>query len=197
MREKGEKSGIRGRIQIITLGSVPMQRFFPTLGSRLWACCAAAVACVLPPSETNQPTIAPTIATIRDEIFAESCIFTECHDQNRMAGGLVLGTTALQEGVYRALPTSPDEIAIACGSLVKQSIQNAAQLAAEPDAQRVSPGDAEQSFLMRKLENRGLIASADNCPMPWCCRDDCPLYDEGKVAAIRVWITDGAGDCPP
>jgi hypothetical protein len=163
---------------------------------RPWIACAA-IACEPPPSASNQPTIAPTIEAIRDEVFAESCIFTECHDQNRKAGGLVLGTTSLQDGVFHASPTSADEITVACENLVNQPIENASQHAVEPDAKRVSPGDAEQSFLLRKLENRGLVGGKANCPMPSCCRDDCPPYDPGKVAAIRLWISDGASGCPP
>jgi hypothetical protein len=114
------------------------------------------------------PGLAPTLSSIQREIFNVTdssgrlaCI--QCHtDQGRLpAAGLVL----LEGRSYQQL------VGRASG--------------ARPDATRVIPGDADNSYLVRKLEGREITGER----MP---RGNGPFLTEGQMLVIRQWILDGA-----
>jgi hypothetical protein len=55
-----------------------------------------------------------------------------------------------------------------------------------PDLFRIEPGDPDNSYLVRKVEGIGIVASR----MPL---NDDPLT-EGKIDLLRQWVSDGAED---
>lgn len=149
------------------------------------------------PIQSQVSEVEPTIASIHENIFRQSCIFSTCHDDKSPEGpGLELGT---MDG-DRASATSPEEIAIACASLINVPITNEVQLdgldEGEKKPVRVDPGNSDMSFLINKLTFEGLVKDkSDNCIMPQCCGDDCPPLKDNEIQAVRDWIDGGTTDC--
>ena len=107
--------------------------------------------------------VAPTFTEVRDDILIPSCGFTTCHGGGE--GGL---TIAAEDpgAVYSALVDAPSF--------------------ALPDEVLVIPGDAENSYLVKKVEG---AVGIDGDPMP------APFgLDEDRAADIRAWIDAGAND---
>lgn len=138
----------------------------------------------------NNTPIEPNIESIHENLLNRSCIFSSCHHQGQStpSGGLALASD-------ETAATSVEEISIACANLVNVPANNTLQLAADPATVRVIPGDAENSFLVKKLEGRDLEDEGkDNGRMPQSCTDDSCLPEE-EIAVVREWIDAGATGC--
>jgi len=114
---------------------------------------------------STQPT-APTLDSIQQTVFEESCNFDTCHSANGGSGGLVL------------------ESDVARDQLVDVEPMNAA--AAGAGLLRVKPGSPDESLLLIKLE----------AGVPSEFGDRMPRFSSGlpadQLAAIRTWIDEGA-----
>ena len=112
------------------------------------------------PPAPSPNTLMPTLSSIQEMIFNESCI--EHHGDHATEGDL-----DLTDGMsYADLVNVP-------------SFQR-------PVLDRVEPGDAENSYLIHKLEGRTSIVGD---PMP----PDDRLTTE-QIDVIKQWINDGAED---
>jgi hypothetical protein len=115
------------------------------------------------------PGLTPTYSSIAENIFASSdssgrVACTQCHtDQGRVAP---LGLVLRPEVAYAQL--------VGVGSAQK------------PGAVRVIPGDADNSYLVHKLEGHSDIVGQR---MP---RTAGPFLTEGQMLIIRRWINQGA-----
>ena len=116
------------------------------------------------------PGLAPTFASIQANIFESSdssgraaCI--QCHTRQ---GGRIppLGLSLDHDAAYQNL------VGVASP--------------AKPGATRVIPGDAENSYMVHKLEGRSDIVGQR---MP---RTSGPFLTEGQISIIRRWIDQGA-----
>jgi hypothetical protein len=116
------------------------------------------------------PGLTPTFASIQANIFESSdssgraaCI--QCHTR---AGGRIppLGLSLDHDAAYLNL--------VGVASVGK------------PGAVRVVPGDAEDSYIVHKLEGRSDIVGQR---MP---RTSGPFLTEGQISIIRRWIDQGA-----
>ena len=116
------------------------------------------------------PGLAPTFSSIQENIFESSdssgraaCI--QCHTRR---GGFVppLGLSLDHDVAYQNL--------VGVSSVGK------------PGAVRVIPGDAENSYIVHKLEGRSDIVGMR---MP---RTSGPFLTEGQISIIRRWIDQGA-----
>ncbi len=131
----------------------------------LWTAAAAAVlvGCTQPDSATE--TMEPTLEMIQEKIFAKACA-SGCHDAQVRAGDLDLSSA---EASYEALVNMPADNDVAF----------------ENRWLRVKPGDAERSFLVRKMRQPGL---GEGAPMPMG-----PMgVHEEWMALVEAWINDGA-----
>lgn len=107
---------------------------------------------------------AVTLTQIQNEVFTPTCAVSGCHD----GGG---GT----------LPRSMDLGAgSSFGSLVNVQSEQVGSL------NRVTPGNPDNSYLIRKLEGTNSVGSR----MP----QGGPFLDQAMIDEIRQWITDGAQD---
>lgn len=108
--------------------------------------------------------VAATLSDIQAQIFTPSCAFGGCHDGS-------------------AGPTQ--------ANLILTSGQSFAQLVNMPSEKspmlRVVPGDAANSFLVKKLKDP---AGTEGLRMP----SGSPALSAAKIAAIEKWITDGAAN---
>lgn len=111
------------------------------------------------PPTTDPEELMPTLSSIQTLIFNESCV--DHHGDHAIEGDL-----DLSDGMsYAQLVNMP-------------SIQ-------VPSFNRVEPGDAENSYLIHKIENRESIIEGN--PMP----PGQPLTTE-QIDIIKQWINDGA-----
>jgi mono/diheme cytochrome c family protein len=106
--------------------------------------------------------IQPTLQSIQDNVFTPIC--SVCHTGG---GAMLPGSMNLTS------------VAASFGSLVGVASEQ------QPGLQRVEAGDADNSYVIRKLEGAPGITGAQ---MPFGAQ---PL-DQATIDAIRQWITDGA-----
>ena len=146
-----------------------MKRFFLSTmlmaGGLAWSGCDEKLSSITGPT----PDLAPNFASIQRAIFNATdssgrlaCV--QCHtDAGRTpAGGLVM----LEGRSYQQL-------------VGRASV-------AKPGATLVVPGDADNSYLVHKLEGKADIIGQR---MP---RGNGPFLTEGQMLVIRQWIRDGA-----
>lgn len=115
-----------------------------------------------PITETTaaQPLVA-TLKSIQENIFTPSCAISGCHTEGTAPFGLRLDNANQSAAL----------------------LINTASFEA-PSLLRVAPGDADNSFLVQKLE--GTSGIGDQMPL-----NRTPLSEE-QVAVIRQWINEGA-----
>jgi len=146
-----------------------MKRFYLStmvmVAALAWAGCDESLSSITGPT----PNLEPTFSSIQTNIFNQSdssgrlaCI--QCHTDvgRNPAGGLVL----LEGRSYQQL--------VGRASTGK------------PSATRVIPNDADNSYLVHKLEGTAGIVG-DRMP-----RGNGPFLTEGQMLVIRQWIKDGA-----
>lgn len=109
----------------------------------------------------------PTLAWIQTNIFDTTCAFAGCHDAVTHSFNLDLSPGASEAELIN----------------VASSIEFGETL--------VIPGDPDNSYLVKKLENR----AANGVSMPWLL----PLIPPQKIQAVRSWIAalDGVPDPDP
>lgn len=112
----------------------------------------------------TEDKLEPTIESIQKHVFGPHCI--SCHSGSSAPEGLRL-----------------ENPSISYNNLVNVRAQEA------PTQDRVKPGDADNSYVIVKLEGRQLIGAQ----MP---KDANPL-DAETIAVIRKWISDGAAPPKP
>jgi len=146
-----------------------MKRFYLStmvmVGALAWAGCDESLSSITGPT----PNLEPTFSSIQTNIFNQSdssgrlaCI--QCHTD---AGRTPSGNLVLLEGrSYQQL--------VGRGSTGK------------PGATLVIPGDADNSYIIHKLEGSADIVGQR---MP---RGNGPFLTEGQILVIRQWIKDGA-----
>ena len=105
-----------------------------------------------------------TLAQIQASIFTPRC--TLCHDGSQPANGILPGAMNLNAGASFA-------------SLVNVASQE------QPSVLRVAPGNADASYLVRKLEGSAGITGQR---MPF----GGPFLDAAAIAQVRAWIAAGA-----
>lgn len=103
-----------------------------------------------------------TFDRIRQQVFAQSCATSACHDSESSQGGLILLPGAAYGNIVNVAPTN----AAAAGDMLS----------------RIAPGDPAASFLYRKLT--GDLEAGYGSPMPLGGQ---PL-DPALVEVIRLWI---------
>ena len=104
----------------------------------------------------------PTAASIQANLFNESCI--ECHSGDAPAGDLNLESGKSMDNII-----------------------NVNRFAYDPSyPTRVIPGDADNSFLIKKLE--GHLAEGEGVPMPL----NAESISVENIEIVRQWINDGA-----
>jgi hypothetical protein len=132
-----------------------------------WAGCDESLSSITGPTPDLQPTfssIQTNIFNMTDSSGRLACI--QCHSD---AGRTPSGNLVLLEGrSYQQL--------VGRGSTGK------------PGATLVIPGDAENSYLIHKLEGSADIVGVR---MP---RGNGPFLTEGQILVIRQWIKDGAAN---
>ncbi len=118
----------------------------------------------------------PTLSSIQTNIFTPKCMI--CHAP---AGA------GVQQTEPSPLDLSTREASFA-GLVDVQSVQDGCGASIDqPCGLRVAPGAPDSSYLINKLENRGLSFATD--PMP---RNG--TLTEEEIDMIRQWIEDGALD---
>jgi hypothetical protein len=132
----------------------------------------------------------PTLPDLWQGVFV-GCAVSTCHNAQAHKGGLVLATS-------RDIGPSDEQYQLACANLVDRPVEN-------PNVNgeiRVIPGDAEDSFLVKKVEGR--IDLVDTCAQPQDC--NCPMPKDQScsqtmppdyIQAIRKWIDANVPGCPP
>ncbi len=129
------------------------------------AVCLAACGTVKSPTEPADPgpggPVAFTFSRIQAEIFSQRCAKSGCHDAATAQNGLIL--EAGQS--YALLVNHP---------------------ALESSLPRVTPGDPERSYLIKKLRGDPDITGAR---MPF---DGPPYLTPEQIAGIAGWILRGA-----
>jgi hypothetical protein len=118
------------------------------------------------PSGTTAEALEPTFQNVFTHILAPGCGSAGCHDANTASGGLAL-----------------DDAAAAHAALFEQPVQNA--LALENAWLRLRPGDADRSFLWRKLTGPGV---GEGMGMPSPATQLGPAW----MDLVRRWIDAGA-----
>lgn len=111
-----------------------------------------------------EPEQEPTLTSIQTNIFTPRCAFTGCH---------VAGANFLPGSM--PLASRPQSFA----SLVDQDSEE------RPQLKRVDPGDAENSYLIHKLEGRSGIIG-DRMPAGG------PFLTTEQIEIIKQWIDAGA-----
>jgi hypothetical protein len=123
-----------------------------------------------PPSTFDQAQ--PVVSFSKDvlPIFGRACAFDSCHGGSAPEGDLFLGEDATR--VYANLVSVPAKIF--------------------PALPRIAPGDATNSFLLRKIDD-------DVCVISGCtdaCAESMPqaleLLPETDRLVIRAWVLQGA-----
>lgn len=103
-----------------------------------------------------------TFDRIRDQVFAQSCALSGCHDSESSEGGLILLAGAAYGNIVNVVP------------------ENTA--AADDMLLRIAPGDENLSFLYRKITDD--LEPGYGSAMP----DGLPALDPSLVELIRKWI---------
>ena len=112
------------------------------------------------PGEGGEPATRITLAQLSEEIFTPRCAKSGCHGGGSTSGGLSLEV---------------DDIA---GEIIDvSSTQNTG-------LKRIEPGNPEDSYLLRKVEGRDIVASQ----MP----ADGTVLSAAQIDRIRAWIEAGA-----
>jgi hypothetical protein len=111
-----------------------------------------------------------TFDRIAQEVFAQSCALSGCHDSESHRFGLILLPNAAYSNIVGVTPTTP---AAAADGLL-----------------RITPGDPDMSFLYRKITADLLPGYGP--PMPLTGPGVSPALSE----IIRLWIL-GDGEVPP
>jgi uncharacterized protein (TIGR03118 family) len=109
-------------------------------------------------------TAAATLTQIQQAVFTPRC--TACHDGSQPASGSLPGAMDLREGN-------------AFASLVNVASRE------QPSLMRVTPGDADNSYIIHKLEGAPGITGAR---MPF----GGPFLDQATIDQVRSWIASGA-----
>ena len=124
----------------------------------------------VPPCRNADPSVAPsiepTLAALREQVFVPACTFSSCHGQ-----GAIAGLDLLRSDLHTALLDHT--------------------VVANVDLPLVAPGDPEHSWLYRLLSECNPTDDAGN-PVPHMPRNAPILLDDDLVAAVRVWIEAGA-----
>jgi hypothetical protein len=115
-----------------------------------------------PPEPPPPSSFGPNFSEIQDEVFTPTCAVSGCHTGAAAPEGLRL-----------------DE-ANSFGMLVGVASSQA------PSILRVAPGDADDSYLIQKLEGTASVGAQ----MP----EGGPPLPQDRIDVIRQWITDGAID---
>jgi hypothetical protein len=115
-----------------------------------------------PAIEGSSPEPTASFGEIQDTILTPSCAVSGCH------------TGA----------NPPDGLNLSAGDAYS-NIVNVASVQM-PDLFRIEPGDPDNSYLVRKVEGIGIVASR----MPL---NDDPLTED-KIDLLRQWVSDGAED---
>ena len=113
--------------------------------------------------EIGEPgaVVEPTQSSIQTNLFARSCQFGICHDA-AMQGGLDLRRNNMRANTIN-VPSNKSELV------------------------RIKPGDADKSFLTKKL--LGDLKPSEGTPMPY--GDEARLPKE-TIDAVIEWINNGA-----
>ena len=113
------------------------------------------------PNPNPTPALQPTFSSISAQVFDRICV--NCHNAGgaQFAGGLRLDTGQ----AYIQLVNTPST--------------------GRPAAVRVIPGNADDSYLIHKLEGRSDIAGS---PMPL----NASRLPQADIDMIRTWIAQGA-----
>jgi len=107
------------------------------------------------------PELTPDAQSIQDDLFTPHCATSGCHDSSAPPEGLDL-TNGTSFGLLVDVPSEQ-----------------------APALDRVEPGDPDNSYLIVKLEQRGLVGNR----MP---ADGPPFLDRSAIDVVRQWINDGA-----
>lgn len=139
--------------------------------------------CTPPPGYAVCPCgLESTFESIRTNVFAKSCVLSECHAASNAvnAGELDLETdpyTALLGGDGTGAPANN----------ISGSVKNTP--GAPPELRRVIPGNPDDSFLVIKLSTKDRADPKYGSGMPFSAPGSvCP----GTLSAIRDWIRAGA-----
>jgi len=112
-------------------------------------------------SDSGAPAT-PTFTEIQDTIFMPSCAFSTCHGDADGVAGIVLTGDEAHAALYEAPAVGKD------GAVL------------------VIPGDADNSYLVQKMEDAEDI---EGLPMP-----PAGILDEELTQMVRAWIDAGAAD---
>jgi hypothetical protein len=104
-----------------------------------------------------------TFDRIRQQVFAQSCALSSCHDSESSAGGLILLPGAAYSQIVGVVPVNP--------------------AAAGAGLQRIFPGDPTLSFLYRKITG-DLDSGSWGVPMPAAG----PAVSQQLIDIIELWI---------
>lgn len=119
---------------------------------------------ILTVSVANSAAAAVTLTQLQDTVFTPRC--TGCHDGSQPASGALPGSMDLRAGSSFA-------------SLVNVASHE------QPSLMRVAPGDADNSYVIHKLEGAADISGAR---MPF----GGPYLDQATIDQVRAWIAAGA-----
>lgn len=105
---------------------------------------------------------AGTFDRIRQQVFAQSCAISACHDSESAAGGLILLPGAAYSQIVGVTPSNP--------------------AAAGAGLQRIYPGDPTLSFLYRKITNDLAVGWGGAMPASG------PALSPELIDIIELWI---------
>jgi hypothetical protein len=126
--------------------------------------------------------LTPTFESIRTNVFAKSCVLSECHAASNAVNA---GELDLETDPYTALLGSDG--AGAPADNISGSVKNSA--GAPPELRRVVPRNPDASFLVIKLDTKNRADSKYGSGMPFTAPGSvCPE----TLSAIREWIRAGA-----
>ena len=139
---------------------------WPLLSLALAACAGEGISDPLGPgpSCTDMTPFRPELHCIQQLVFTPTCAKSGCH---------------VNPGAQRGLDLSDG---IAWANIVSVAS------AEDPNLNRVTPGDPDNSYLVLKLEGDPRIIG-DRMP-----QDGPPYFSQAEIDVIRQWILDGAMD---
>lgn len=111
-----------------------------------------------PPPPPPPPGVRAEFGSIQDRVFTPICV--ECH-----VGAFATGNLRLEESVSYDMLVNQPSVEV-------------------PSLLRVAPGDAQNSYIIQKLEGRAAVGGRMPLGLP-------PLSNQ-TIAAIRQWIDEGA-----
>ena len=103
-----------------------------------------------------------TFDRIRNQIFAQSCALSSCHDSQSATGGMILYPNVAYSQI---VGVTPNNVAAATDGL-----------------QRVMPGDPTKSFLYRKIAHD--LIGGYGADMPY----GKPMLSPDQIELVRLWI---------